>query len=94
MREIRISPVFRRKVSAQVAWYLEHCGASFSQTMKANIEEAIGALAHMPTIGKTYKVIGGKPYRMFSSKRKADIIYRYDDKAVYIADIIFTFSKH
>lgn len=51
------------------------------------------ALAFMPTVGRPYKVINGRQYYTFPSRKKADIIYWFDDETLYIADIVFYFAK-
>lgn len=42
--------------------------------MSRNLHKDFSMLAYMPTIGKLYKIINGKQFYTFSSKRKADII--------------------
>lgn len=53
----------------------------------------LNSLASMPTIGRPYKQINGHHYYTMPSKKKADIIYRFDDETLYIADVIFYYSK-
>lgn len=61
--------------------------------MLRNLHKDISTLAFMPTVGKRYKIINGRQYYTFPSKKKADIIYWFDEETLYIADIIFYFSK-
>lgn len=93
MRNIKILAAFRIKVAAQSAWYIKNRDESFVKTMEANLKKDISTLASMPTIGRPYKVSNGHQYYTMPSKKKADIIYRFDDETLYIADVIFYYSK-
>lgn len=93
MRKIKAMATFKKKIAAQSAWYIKNRDDSFVKTMEANLQKDILTLASMPTIGRPYKFVNGQQYYTLPSKKKADIIYRFDDDTLYIADIIFYYSK-
>lgn len=93
MRNIDFSEIALSTIQKQVMWYRENYINSAIQTMMKNLHSDISTLAFMPTIGKKLKVSNGQQYYTFPSRKKADIIYRFDDDTLYIANIIFHYSK-
>lgn len=93
MRKIRILPFCQKRIDRQIIWYAENAGTSFIKTMLKNLQNDIHTLSSMPSIGKKKYEADGHQYYTFPSKKKAEIIYWFDDETLYIADVVFYFSK-
>lgn len=93
MRKINVLPKCQGRIDRQVIWYQNNAGMSFASTMIKTLQKDFQTLASMPTIGRPYRVSNGHQYYTMPSKKKADIIYRFDDETLYIADVIFYYSK-
>lgn len=89
MRNIVFHSKALSRIQKQILWYRFNYSEKSVRTMSRNLHKDFSMLAYMPTIGKLYKIINGKQFYIFSSKRKADIIYTFDEKTLYITDIIF-----
>lgn len=93
MRDIVFSQEAMSRIQKQILWYSSQYSEKSVRTMTRNLHKDISTLAYMPTIGKPFKKINRKQYYIFPSKKKADIVYTFDEKKVYVADIIFYFAK-
>lgn len=93
MRTVKVLPKCQGKINKQILWYKNNAGMSYARTMINNLQRDLFTLASMPTIGKKLKVSNGQQFYVMPSKKKAEIIYRFDDETLYITDVIFYYSK-
>lgn len=81
------------RIQKQILWYGSQYSEKSVRTMTRNLHRDISALASMPTIGKAFRKVNGKQFYTFPSKKKADIVYTFDETKLYVADVIFYFAK-
>lgn len=72
-----------------VYWYEKECGRRFSDKFYNGILDTLDIIAQMPTIGTIDErhSKGERTYRSFLAHPKYRIIYRYDDKQIYVIAI-------
>lgn len=70
-------------------WYAQECGRIFSQKFYKGIIETVEAIAAMPSMGilDERRSNAKTKYYSFPSHPKYRIVYRYDDKNIYVVGI-------
>lgn len=87
---VKFSKQASTAVSNQILWYYANRDKSFVKTFTENIASDIETLASYPNIGRLIPTKGKKEYRVFISHKKCLIKYWYNNRSLYIVNIIFT----
>lgn len=72
----------------QWRWEGDNVGIQAAETMRRNVANTIKQIREMPTIGRFYKTIGKKTYRIAQTHPKSSLLYWYDDKHLHIVRFI------
>lgn len=72
-----------------VNWYEQECGRAFSIKFYRSVHDTLNLVAKMPTIGivDERRSKGKRLYRSVLVNPKYRIVYRYDDKSIYVVAI-------
>ncbi|MBQ8711852.1 MAG: type II toxin-antitoxin system RelE/ParE family toxin [Prevotella sp.] len=68
----------------QWRWEGDNVGLQAAETMRRNVAETIKQIQQTPTIGRYYKTIGKKTYRIALTHPKSSLFYWYDDQELHI----------
>lgn len=79
-----------RKLNNATLWYLENRDDSFVKTMLNNYQEAVTALSYTPTMGSVVRKTSTREYRTYVAHKKCILVYWFNNKTLYITDLIFT----
>lgn len=72
----------------QWRWEGDNVGVQAAETMRLNVADTIGKIRQTPTIGRYYKTIGKKTYRIVQTHPKSSLFYWYDDRELHIVRFI------
>ena len=74
----------------QWRWEGDNVGLQAAETMRRNVADTLVRLQQMPTIGRYYKTVGVKTYRIVQTHPKSALYYWHDDKQVRVVRFVIS----
>ena len=77
----------------QWRWEGDNVGQQAAETMRLNVANTLKQIQMMPTIGRYYKTVGKKTYRIVQTHPKSSLFYWYDDKELHVIRFIIAMKN-
>jgi len=77
----------------QWRWEGDNVGLQAADTMRHNVATTIKRIRQTPTIGRYYKTVGKKTYRIAQTHPKSSLFYWYDHQELHIVRFIIAMKN-
>lgn len=77
----------------QWRWEGNNVGLQAAETMRRNVANTLKRIQKTPSIGRYYKTVGKKTYRIAITHPKSSLLYWYDDKKLHIVRFIIALKN-
>ena len=77
----------------QWRWEGGNVGIQAAETMRQNVANTLKRIQQAPSVGRFYKTVGKRTYRIVQTHPKSSLFYWYDDKELHVIRFIIAMKN-